>query len=175
MSLALCPEFQAVLFSSETQGVLLSLLAGSGRGRGASSPNGWRRGHCTHRIDMDEGGGEVMQLVLRRTSPAQPTCSASSAGAAAPADGAADGWALTPEHPAGGFLRLRVYSLRRGSEVEGLSAFAAQGRLVDLRRSPYVSFPATDLGTPGRDAVAADLADIPRVRCLLACLPACVH
>lgn len=166
MSLAFCPDFQAVLYSSETSNVMLSLLPGGGAG--ASSPNGWRRGHCTHRIDLDEGGGEVVQLVLR-----SPSRTAAAGAGPAAAEGAGDGWVPTPEHPAGAFLRLRVYSLRHGREVVGLAEFAGQGRLVDLRHSPYVSFPTIDL-TPGRDAVAADLADIPRVRaCPPACMPVC--
>ena len=104
MTIGLCPDLGAALYSSETQCVMLNLLhsascakgstedaaagtpsknntpskggvpssgastASSGSFRLAGAPNGWRPGHCTHRIDLDEGGGEVVQVSSARAA-----------------------------------------------------------------------------------------------------------
>ena len=69
---------------------------------------------------------------------------------------------MLPAHPRGAFLRMRLYSVRGAAEVPDLDAFEGAGRLVALADNPYISFQPIDL-TPGRDAVAADLADVPRL------------
>ncbi|KXZ56995.1 hypothetical protein GPECTOR_1g9 [Gonium pectorale] len=110
--------------------------------------NGWSPAFATHRIDIDEGSGEMMQLVL--TDPNDPASAADNA----------DGWAMFRVDP---FVRLRVFQLRSGREVDSREDFEGQERIVQLVGNPYVAFsPNLDL-TPGRDYVADDLADVPRV------------
>ncbi|GIL76244.1 hypothetical protein Vretifemale_5725 [Volvox reticuliferus] len=114
--------------------------------------NGWGPAFATHRIDIDEGSGEMMQLVL--TDPTDPASAVDNA----------DGWCMFRVQP---FVRLRVFQLRTGTEVDTREDFEAQERIVQLVNNPYVTFsPSLDL-TPGRDYVADDLKDVPRVLSLL--------
>jgi hypothetical protein len=150
MSLGLCPEMGAAVYGSETEVVMLNLLRRGGDPASSSQPNSWRQGHCTLRIDVDDSGGEVLQLVL------------AGGGVALGGEDTGDGWDAAPAKHSGGFFRLRVYSVRRNAEVPGLAAFEKSGRMVPLAGNPYVSFSNINL-TPGHDSVAADIADIPRL------------
>ncbi|GLI64923.1 hypothetical protein VaNZ11_008318 [Volvox africanus] len=114
--------------------------------------NGWGPAFATHRIDIDEGSGEMMQLVL--TDPTDPASAVDNA----------DGWCMFRVQP---FVRMRVFQLRTGTEVDTREDFEAQERIVQLVNNPYVTFsPSMDL-TPGRDYVADDLKDVPRVLSLV--------
>ncbi|KAG2426569.1 hypothetical protein HXX76_012887 [Chlamydomonas incerta] len=107
--------------------------------------NGWTPDFATHRIDIDEGDGEMMQLVL--TDPRDLES----------ATDTADGWALFRLDP---FVRLRAYQIKFGQEVDSREEFEQQERIVQLVGNPYITFSRMDL-TPGRDYVADDLSDIP--------------
>eukprot|EP00798_Chlamydomonas_sp_ICE-L_P031296 gene31296-6444_t len=130
------------------------------------------------RVDMDEGGGEVMLLQLHNVQ--------NGADEAEPGQKkSVEGW---PMIDAGGvpvsleqlkwfqntaasnpsFVTVRMYQLKASYEVPALEDFVKQERIVNLVGNKYIKFQGkaalAALAVPGKnDLVAADLSDTPRV------------
>eukprot|EP00798_Chlamydomonas_sp_ICE-L_P027316 gene27315-4622_t len=181
MTLGFNFEHKTILYSSESQNVMIPIL------KKDSDPldvlvnfaainqtywsefdqpdplvnNGWRSGLCTMRVDMDEGGGEVMLLQLHNVQ--------NGADEAEPGHKkSVEGW---PMIDAGGvpvsLEQLQWFQNTAASNPSFVTVRMYQ-RIVNLVGNKYIKFQGkaalAALAVPGKnDLVAADLSDTPRV------------